>query len=67
MNSGVAVGKVPGLRARWPWRQAAGHGQHGQQRQKAPRQHGQAVVVLKNGVLAFSPAKAEPLLAVAEA
>ena len=68
MNSGVAVGNVPGpagtvaLAARLPATASMGSSVR-----KRPASMARPIVVLKNGVLAFSPAKAEPLLAVPEA
>ena len=68
MNSGVAVGKVPGpagtvgLAARLPARASMGSSVR-----YRPASMARPMVVLKNGVFAFRPAKAEPLLAVPEA
>ena len=68
MNSGVAVGKVPGpagtvaLAAMLP-----ATASKGSKVRKRPAIMARPIVVLKKGVLAFSPAKAEPLLAAAEA
>ncbi len=67
MNSGVAVGMVPApagtvfFIAREPATASIGS-----MVKKRPINIARPMVVLKNGVFAFKPAKAEPLLAVPE-
>ena len=67
VKSGVVTGKVPGdggdelLRG-----EIAGDGEHRDDHEEAADEHGDAERVLYQCVLALRPAKAEPLLPVAE-
>ena len=66
-ESGAGDRKVPGARRhQFLARQRTGERHDRHDHQEAPDQHGEPKVVLYQGVLALSPAKALPLLPVRE-
>jgi hypothetical protein len=63
VNSAVFTGKVPGEGGTlFLLRQVAGQGQHRNHHEKRPKSMSQPSATLYHQVLAFRPAKAEPLL-----